>query len=197
MRRFLLLVFTIALVVTACGDTNDPSATTTSTTMAMSNMDDADMDDADMGDGDMGDMNMGDPTATRADEVEGAQVESADFALLATRPPGHDDVAGTAWLARHDMGTTVTLELVGLPTGVDYIAHVHEGSCEEAGGDHYMFDPNGSEMPPNEIHLAFTSDAAGNGFMTAENHGVVGDNAQSVVVHPADLLDNKLACAEF
>ena len=156
-----------------------------------------DMDDGDVDSGDMGDMNMGDAVATRADEVAGADLVSAQFGLLDTRPPGYDDVAGNAWLARHDMGTTVTLELTGLQPGISYIAHVHEGTCAEAGGDHFKFDPNGSEMPPNEIHLAFVGADDGRGFMTAENHAVVGENARSVVVHPIELLDNKLACAEF
>ena len=52
-------------------------------------------------------------------------------------------------------------------------------------------------MPPNEIHLAFTAAADGTGFMTAENDQTVGPDARSVVVHPIELLDNKVACAEF
>jgi len=52
-------------------------------------------------------------------------------------------------------------------------------------------------MPPNEIHLAFTSDDGGNGFMTAENHQIAGLDAVAFVVHPADLIDNKLACVDF
>ena len=156
------------------------------------------MDSGNMGDmDDMGSMNMGDPDAVRADEVTGADLVTASFTLLDTRPAGYDAVSGSAWVARHEMGTTVTLELSGLQPGVSYIAHVHEGGCAEAGGDHYKFDPNGSEMPPNEIHLAFVGGDDGSGFMSAENHAVAGESARSVVVHPADLLDNKLACAEF
>lgn len=139
----------------------------------------------------------GDPDATPAADVEGAELMSASFELLNTRPDGYDDLTGTADLARHDDGTTVTITFEGLVPDTDFIAHLHEGACADLGGPHFKFDPNGSDMPPNEIHLAFSSDVDGVGMMTAENHGIVGDNAKSVVVHPVLELDSKLACAEF
>ena len=55
----------------------------------------------------------------------------------------------------------------------------------------------GAVMPPNEIHLAFTSDDDGNGFMTAEHHDVAGIEAVAFVVHPAEFIDNKVACVDF
>ena len=188
-RRMLFPLLALLLILQACGDTADVS------TPPADSM--GDMSSQPMGDDEMMDMNMGDAGATPAYEVVPAEMAMAPFELLDSRPPGYDDVTGIAWIARHDMGTTVTLELTALDPGVDYIAHVHEGLCADAGGDHFKFDPSGSDVPPNEIHLAFTSDASGKGFMTAENHAVAGTNARSVVVHPADLLDNKLACAEF
>ena len=142
-------------------------------------------------------MNMGDASATRADEVDGAALATGEFALLDTRPQGFDDTTGTAWIARHPGGTTVTLELEGLIPDADYISHVHADVCANNGGEHYQFEVGGSAMPPNEIHLAFTSDADGHGFMTAENHEIAGLEAVAFVVHPADLIDNKLACVDF
>ena len=142
-------------------------------------------------------MYMGDASTTPAGEVSGADVVTGRFGLLDTRPQGYDAVTGTAALARHDGGTTVTIQLQGLKPGVVFISHLHEGTCADDGGDHYRFDPDGSDLPPNEIHLAVRSTEGGNGFMTAENDRVVDERAVSVVLHPRDLLDNKVACAQF
>jgi hypothetical protein len=183
--KFLMALLALALLAAACGsDDSDESAA------ASDEMSDTDenmaMDE---------DMNMGDPDATPAYQVEGADLVTGTFILLETRPEGYDDLIGEAYIARYDDGTTVSVEIGGLLPDVEYISHLHEGSCEDNGGDHYKFDLDGSDMPPNEIHLAFVSSASGQGFMTAENHMVAGEEAQSVVVHPVDLLDNKIACA--
>jgi Cu/Zn superoxide dismutase len=142
-------------------------------------------------------MNMGDPDATPASEVAAGELVSGVFALLDTRPSGYDDVAGTADMARHDGGTTVTIELSGLQPGVEYISHLHAEPCSNNGGPHYQFEVGGSEMPPNEIHLLFSADEDGNGFMTAENARTADERAVAIVVHPVDLIDNKIACADF
>lgn len=179
----------LALVAAACGsDSEDTTATT---------VDDSAMDDSAMDDMDMEGMNMGDASATRADEVDGAALATGEFALMETRPQGFDDTSGTAWVARHSAGTTVTVELEGLLPDADYISHLHADACANDGGDHYQFEIGGSDMPPNEIHLAFTSDADGNGFMTAENHQIAGIDAVAFVVHPMNLIDNKIACVDF
>ncbi len=159
--------------------------------------DDMAMDEMDMDEMDGMAMNMGDPDATPAEEVPGAELASGEFVLLETRPSGFDDVTGTATIARHDGGTTVTVRLEGLPPGEQLISHVHEAPCAEDGGDHFRFDPEGSDMPPNEIHLRFDAADDGTGFMTAENEMVAGDDAVSFVVHPLDLIDNKVACVDF
>lgn len=170
----------VALSLSSCGsDDGDPDAM------------------AGMGDAHEMAMNMGDPTATRADQVDGADLASGEFVLLDTRPQGFDDVTGTAWIARHDGGTTVTIELAGLQPDTEYISHVHADTCAANGGAHYQFEVGGSELPPNEIHLAFTSDRDGRGFMTAENDRVAGAEAVALVVHPQDLIDNKIACVDL
>lgn len=188
MRRLLVLLVTVGVLGAGCGGddstagSSDDDITSTSTAMESDGM---------------GGMNMGDPMATPAEEVPGAELVTAPLVLLDTRPEGYDDTTGTVALARHEAGTTVTIRLEGLTPGVDYIAHVHEGSCADAGGPHFKFDPDGADVPPNEIHLAFSAAADGTGFMTAENDQTAGSTARSVVVHPVELLDNTLACFEF
>lgn len=194
MYRFMLLIVAAALLATACRETTAAPSTVPETMPAGSEMDAMSGGTDDMNA--MG-MNMGNAAATPAEEVPGADLVEGTFVLLDTRPQGYEDLTGTAVLARHDAGTTVTLRLEGLLPGTDFISHVHDGSCADSGGDHYRFDPEGSDVPPNEIHLAFTSDITGSGFMTAENDATVDDRAVSVVVHPRDLIDNKIACAEF
>ncbi|MEM9039586.1 MAG: hypothetical protein AAGD33_06800 [Actinomycetota bacterium] len=210
--RRLGVATTAVLVLAACGsDDSDAGSGVDGDNDAMVDMDDmpeetADMaddamdvmDDDAMADMDMMDMNMGDPDATPADEVEGAALASGEFALLDTRPEGYDDLAGAAAIARHAAGTTVTTEITGLLPNVEYISHVHELPCsDENGGDHFQFVEGDVEVPPNEIHLAFTSDNDGNGFMTAENDAVAGETAVSFVVHPREFIDNKIACVDF
>lgn len=180
----------IALIASACGtasagaDLPKPDPTTTSTIA---------MDDGH--EHDMSSMNMGDPTATPAASIDGAEVAEGSFGSLPGVTP--DDISGTAWLARHGAGTTVTIELVGLAPATDHIAHVHERPCSEAGGAHFRFDEDGDHHPPNEIHLAFTTDDAGGGAMTAENDRVATADAVSVVVHAAGPDSPKLACADL
>jgi hypothetical protein len=187
------------LTLAACGSDAATESTPTNApadTEAPASTDMADMDDDDGMD--MSEMNMGNPNATAAEDVEGAALARGEFALLDTRPQGYDDAAGTAVIARHSGGTTVTTRLIGLLPNVDYISHLHADAClPNNGGDHYQFEIGGSVMPPNEIHLAFTSDGDGNGFMTAENHAIADLDGVAFVVHPAEFLDNKIACLDF
>lgn len=147
---------------------------------------------------DMGGMEMGDPSATPAHQLAGAELAEARFALLDTRPPGADTVAGTAWLAQNDRGTTVTVDMTGLRPGQHYMSHLHAQPCAvDGGGPHFQFDPAGPVTPPNEIHLAFVAGPDGTATTTVSNGRKVGERAKAIVVHPADAMDNKLACADF
>jgi hypothetical protein len=141
-------------------------------------------------------MAMADPSATPADKINGAKKSA--FTLLDTRPPGSDAAAGTAWLAQNDTGTTVTITMTGLKARQAYMAHLHAQACaKDNGGPHFTFDPAGPAAPPNEVHLGFTADSAGNATVTVHNDRKVGDGARAVVVHPMDAMDNRLACADF
>ena len=118
----------------------------------------------------------------RPDAVEGAHLMEAEFVLMETASADYNSAAGTAQMAVHDHGTTVTLRLSNLLPNTSYISHVHEEPCATGGGAHYRFDPEGGELPPNEIHIDFTSGDDGSGFMTAENANQVDETAHSVIV---------------
>jgi hypothetical protein len=110
------------------------------------------------------------------------------FELLPDAPAGYAQLAGDATLERSDDGTTVSLALSGLEPRTQYVAHVHGGSCTEAdpGGPHFKFDAGGSDQPPNEIHLQFTSTGDGEGEAEASNDREVPvGGARSIVLHAA------------
>jgi hypothetical protein len=135
---------------------------------------------------------------TDAREVADATLLTGAFALLDTRPPGTDGAGGTAWLAHGDAGTTVTIELVGLPADSGYMAHVHAQPCSvDNGGPHFQFEVGGATTPPNELHLAFSSAADGAGAVTVADPKDTGDRAKSVVVHPVEAMDSRIACADL
>lgn len=146
-------------------------------------------------------MNMGGAgasPATDARSVKGATLVTGSFGLLDTRPPGTDSVAGKAFLAHGSSGTTVTLELSGLPAGKQYMAHLHADACAtNNGGAHFQFEVGGPEVPPNEIHLAFTATADGKGTISVSDPKDVGTRAKAVVLHPMEAMDSRIACADF
>ncbi|HET9197415.1 MAG TPA: hypothetical protein VFN92_04080 [Solirubrobacterales bacterium] len=114
---------------------------------------------------------------------------SGKFAPVADAPDGYSGVAGEAELERADGGTTVTLTASGLEPKTAYVAHLHTAGCDQAdpGGPHFQFEKGGSEEPPNEIHLEFTTDAAGEGEAEATSkREVPPGEAGSVVIHLAD-----------
>lgn len=114
---------------------------------------------------------------------------SGKFALVADAPSGYSKVDGEADLERSDGGTDVSLEVSGLEPKTAYVAHLHTGGCDQAdpGGPHFQFEKGGSEEPPNEIHLEFTTDANGEGEAEAESKREVPvGEAGSVVIHTAE-----------
>lgn len=123
---------------------------------------------------------------TIGEEIE---VVSGEFVSLKGGPATDFQVFGEATLERADAGTTLSLNLSGLEPRTEYVAHLHTGSCDAAdpGGPHFQFKKGGSEEPPNEIHLEFTSSAAGKATATAtSNREVPVGEAGSVVVHTAE-----------
>lgn len=111
---------------------------------------------------------------------------SGSFGLVPMSPEGFDEAAGTTTLTRSGSGTDVAIELHGLMPNRAYTSHLHAGSCDQPdpGGPHFAFDLNGPDMPPNEIHLLFTSDSDGNGTAEVHNDQVVPEgDGRSIVVH--------------
>ncbi|MEU2913323.1 superoxide dismutase family protein [Streptomyces massasporeus] len=179
-----------ALLLSGCGGGSSDSASANAAA--------ADSSSPSAGMEDMEGMAMGDPSATPADKIPGAEVVKATFKLLDTRPPGMDDVKGTASLAQGPKGTTVTVSLTGLKPGEQYMSHLHGRPCAtKGGGEHFQFDKGGATTPPNEVHLMFTADKSGMGMTTVNNDRKTGKKAVAVVVHPMEAMDNRIACADF
>lgn len=126
-----------------------------------------------------------DSGTTETSGEESAAV-TGQFERLAGAPTGYSKVDGEAELTRANGGTTVAISLTGLEPKTEYMAHLHTGACglADPGGPHFQFKQGGSEEPPNEIHLEFTSNAAGEGEAeaTIKREVPVGE-AGSVVVH--------------
>ncbi|MDQ2630636.1 MAG: hypothetical protein M3Y75_06640 [Actinomycetota bacterium] len=118
---------------------------------------------------------------------ETGTIVSGDLLPIAGAPAAYSDVSGEADIQRLDGGSTVvSLSASGLQPETRYIAHLHTGGCDqpEPGGPHFQFEKGGSEEPPNELHLQFTSDAAGDGkATTSSKREVPPGEAGSVVIH--------------
>jgi hypothetical protein len=130
-----------------------------------------------------------DDNTTAGTSSEESQPVSGEFAPVADAPEAYSIVGGKAELERSDGGTTVAISVNGLEPKTAYVAHLHTGGCDQSdpGGPHFQFEKGGSEEPPNEIHLQFTSNAAGEGKaeVTSKREVPVGE-AGSVVLHLDD-----------
>lgn len=116
-----------------------------------------------------------------------SEIVSGDFTPVADAPAGYSEVSGEADIERPESGGTVlSLSVSGLEPKTEYMAHLHTGGCDQAdpGGPHFQFEKGGAEEPPNEIHLEFSSNAAGEGEAEASSKREVPvGEAGSVVVH--------------
>jgi hypothetical protein len=117
---------------------------------------------------------------------ERQETVSGKFEPTADAPAAYVGVAGEADLTRAENGTMFEISLSGLRPETRYIAHLHTGGCDQAdpGGPHFQFEKGGSEEPPNEMHLQFTSGATGNGGGVASSTREIPlGQAGSIVVH--------------
>jgi hypothetical protein len=120
---------------------------------------------------------------------EGGATVTGEFVTLAEEPAADFQIMGEAELERVDGGTVVSISVSGLKPKTQYIAHLHTGGCDQAdpGGPHFQFEKGGSAEPPNELHLRFTSDSAGEGeATTSSKREVPVGEAGSVVLHLDD-----------
>jgi Cu-Zn family superoxide dismutase len=128
-----------------------------------------------------------------------AATVSGQVKPLPRTPAGDRFVTGEASLKRADGGTTVSLDVTRLRPDTEYVAHLHTGGCDQAdpGGPHFKFDAEGADEPPNEIHLEFSSSAAGAGKATASNdREVPAGEAGSIVIHEAGSEDMTAGAAD-
>ncbi|GAA5126248.1 hypothetical protein [Haloechinothrix salitolerans] len=183
----------LALTLAACGDDTGQASeeTTPATTSAADGHDHGD-------DMEHGSAMQGDPNATPANEIDGAEVVEGSFAKLSSAPEDAPLAEGTVWLARHDEGTTVTIDVTGLEPETEYMSHLHANACaSDDGGPHFKFDPQGSDQPPNEVHLVFTTDAEGAVTTTISNDNPDSQGVKSIVLHLNDADGTKFACADL
>lgn len=125
-------------------------------------------------------------SGTRGEE---SAAVAGKFEPVADAPAGYSEVTGEAELERADGGTVISISVSGLEPKTRYMAHLHTGGCDQAdpGGPHFQFEKGGSEEPPNELHLMFASDAAGDGeATTSSKREVPVGEAGSVVLHLDD-----------
>lgn len=199
-----------ALTLTACAGDDDPAATDTAAeqpaddqTAEDETVDSEDMEEMEdsedmeeMSDGeDMDDMDMGSAEGPRADEVEAAELRQDELVVLDSAPEAFQDATGTAWLALDPM-TTLTVDVEGLEPGTEVVGHLHAEPCANDGGPHFKFDPDGSDVPPNEVHIAATADDSGAFTVSVQNEMVAAD-AQAVVIHARDGDTTKALCADL
>jgi hypothetical protein len=121
-------------------------------------------------------------------------------------------IRGFALITRSSRGTDVNALAWGLDPRTTYGAHLHNAPCSapNPGGGHYMDDPAGPPMPPNELWLSssgdpmagITSNAVGIAFGRGSADWVARPDAQAVVIHaippggtPAG--GPKIACADL
>jgi Cu-Zn family superoxide dismutase len=126
--------------------------------------------------------------ACGSSDSESSDVVNGQFELVPGAPAGYESLAGEASLKRTDGSTMASLQVTGLEPKTAYVAHLHTQKCDQAdpGGPHFKFDPGGSDEPPNEIHLEFSSDADGSGSAKASSGREVPIGAAgSIVLHEA------------
>lgn len=121
------------------------------------------------------------------DDLGGAWTATLDvtsaWSGVAPRATGTADISSTG-------STSVRLAVTGLAAGTEYMAHVHDGECDEdpPGGGHWLADPDGEDAAGNIIELSFTTSDTGVGSATVSSDLILDDRAESVVVHAPEAL---------
>ncbi len=157
----------------------------------------------------------GEDTAENTPEVSSAPETPAPldgtyagtFANVPEPPKDSAAVTGTTEMVVSGSATKVSVAAEGLDDKAVYVAHVHADACaaDDPGGAHFMFDPEGDEKPPNEIHIAPLKVKDKKGTGEASNPKPVTSAAKSMVIHVKRAAGEskdaekppKLACADF
>lgn len=129
--------------------------------------------------------------------ADGAIVTRGDFSEYLAGVTRYDEISGQATMIRLPTDrTTVQIQVSGLAPHQTYPTHVHNASCADGGGGHYMHDPAGPVEPPNEIWINFTTNNDGHGQNRSEGSFWARPEAQSIVIH--DYSDSaRVACVDL
>ncbi|MFC3495119.1 hypothetical protein [Glycomyces rhizosphaerae] len=121
------------------------------------------------------------------DDLGGAW--TATLAVTTTWRAAAPQATGTADVSSTG-STSVRLAVAGLAPSTEYMAHVHDGDCDEdpPGGGHWLSDPDGEDAAGNIIELSFTTSDTGVGSATVSSDLILDDRAESVVVHAPESL---------
>jgi hypothetical protein len=121
------------------------------------------------------------------DDLGGAW--TATLAVTAAWSDAARGATGTADISSTG-STSVRLAVTGLAPDTAYMAHVHDGGCDEdpPGGGHWLSDPDGEDAAGNIIELSFTTSETGLGSATVSSDLILDGRAESVVVHAPEAL---------
>ena len=135
-------------------------------------------------------------TAPVAAQGANAEVTKGAFHEFAAGLTQGMDISGDAVMVRTPARTLVVVIVSGLAPNTTYGSHVHQQACANGDADgHYKFDPAGPADSVNEIWPSFTTNPSGVGIGFAQNAGIAGPSAVSVVIHAPG--GAKIACADL
>jgi hypothetical protein len=105
-------------------------------------------------------------------------------------------ISGKVTLTAGEKSSSIFVEARGLAADVAlYPAHVHNGTCADGGGTHYLLDPAAAAGEANEVWPSLTN-VNGSGTGIANVPKLLRPDAKSVVIHdPATKA--KIACADI
>jgi hypothetical protein len=132
---------------------------------------------------------------TDAREVTGRRLVRGPLAAAAGRPAGTEAVAGNAWLAVGPTGTTVTVEVSGLPATTWFMVHLQVGPCAAADTAAFEF-PAGTAGPAHPLHVMFATRDDGTATVSGEDPADAGTAVRSVAVLP-ESMTGRVACADL
>lgn len=106
-------------------------------------------------------------------------------------------LSGRAILETSKEGVTMaTIAMKGLKANATYSNHVHNDTCANAGGGHYLHEIGGADNAINGIFPVFTTDSSGQVRYTLSVNKIVRPDARSIVIHEPGS-GAKIACADL
>ena len=128
--------------------------------------------------------------AVDARRVPGRTLRSGTFTAAGTGPR----VTGSGWLADGPGGTTVTVEVAGLPTGAWYMVHLGTQPCSAGDDATYTF-PAAGGRPAHSLHVMFSPTGAAT-TVTQEDPADAAGMVRSLVLLP-ESMQGRIACADL